>query len=100
MTNNLQQLHNKHYQFPEYPNYYLSYQYDSKTNGWKFIGYRCVACGSSFKTTNVLPAHVKRCPQIAKKPKYKTEKITDVTVIRNKNGQKWEPFEMNQENSN
>lgn len=55
-------------------NIYLNHQYNPLVRSWKFMGYRCSACGQSLKYANAANKHNKNCRTLNPKP---TKKMQD-----------------------
>ena len=90
--NKIKELHNKHNQYPEYKDFYLSYSYDRKSDDWVFLGYRCTKCGRLFKKDKTVPNHFKNCPEINAVRKYKTTDIDPTATVLTETGEVWKPF--------
>ena len=55
-------LHKEHCELIEdKPNLYLNHQYHRTYKTWKFIGYRCSACGQSLKQIGNINKHNELC---------------------------------------
>lgn len=89
-----QQLHQQHNLFPENTNFHLVHSLDRKTKDWKFMGYRCMKCGVTFKRASTVPNHLESCRYYLPKRKDVTEQesINIVTV----DGKPWQPIDFNQ----
>ena len=85
-------LHEQHNKFPELKHMHLSYAYDPLIDDWKFLGYRCMKCGTIFKREGTIPNHQKSCKEFKSvRKEVKIEgKIVDV------NGNEWKPLDSNQ----
>jgi hypothetical protein len=62
----IKDLHELNNKYPQLKNMHLSHQYDTKTESWKFVGYKCSICSTTFKREGFIERHVEAC-----KPKLK-----------------------------
>ena len=92
----IKELHKKHDIWPDYPDFYLTYQYDRKTNDWEFKGYRCTKCGKLFVKDKTVPNHHKNCKEINRTRQYKTFEIDETAKVLDNSRKYWEPLDFNQ----
>ena len=86
-------LHEEHNIFPEKTNFHLSHSYDKKTQSWKFMGWRCMMCGTVFKHESTIYKHESTCRSRSKGAKKEID--SDLTIIDSK-GMPWKPLDINQ----
>lgn len=90
-------LHTIHNKYPEYKNFYLTYNYNSKTSEWEFKGYRCIKCDRVLhRNQNGVPKHNENCKEINRVKKYKTVEIDKDATVLDVEGKVWEPLDFNQ----
>ena len=87
-------LHEEHNLFPDNTNFHLVHNFDKKLKIWKFMGYRCMKCGVTFKRPNTIPNHLDSCRYYLAKRKDVSEQdgVNIVTV----DGKPWKPLDFNQ----
>ena len=74
MKNTPQSLHKEHnYLVDDKPNMYLNHQYVPQTKDWKFIGYRCSACGQPLRQVTNIIKHNNICKVLSPKTKKKPD---------------------------
>lgn len=95
MKHTLEELTKKHNIYPEYRDFYLSFELDKKLNDWVFQGYRCTKCGKLFKKDKTVPSHYTNCLEINRVKVYKTHEIDESATVLNKYGVEWEPYDGN-----
>ena len=91
----INELHDTYNVYPEYKDFYLSYQYDRKLDTWKFLGYRCTKCGKIFKKDKTVPNHYKNCKIINTNRRYKLNEIDSDAIVLDKNRELWHPTDIN-----
>jgi hypothetical protein len=57
------------YLVEDMPNMYLSHQYQPTIKTWRFVGYRCAACGQSLRQVGNILKHNDLCKYLNKKSK-------------------------------
>lgn len=81
----------KYTEYTEYKDVMQTYQYDRKTNTWKFTNYKCMKCGFVFIRDTSVPKHMENC--VGKTTQRKEMKICG--VIMDKYGREWQPLDSN-----
>ena len=66
MKKTVQELHKQHKLDDSPIELYLVHKFDSTTKTWKFNGYRCVHCSSSFKHMVTIEKHRGLCKTLNK----------------------------------
>ena len=96
MMKSLQKLHEEHYKYPEYPEFYITYGYDKKNKEFKFIGYHCTKCRKVLKQKNIVPRHHQNCKSINFVPKYDFAEITEDTNVLDQNRKAWKQLDISE----
>jgi hypothetical protein len=64
MKKTIQELHQENLLTDTPVPVYLVHKYEKATKSWKFDGYRCTYCGSSFKQYITVQKHVNTCKEL------------------------------------
>ena len=88
----LEELHKQYNIYEDKKFIYLNYQFDNKTQDWKFVGYKCSMCGKLFKKHYAINTHEESCRPI--RPDLKKDRIEGEIV--DVKGNKWKPIDFNQ----
>lgn len=72
--------------------FHSSYAYDNQLKSWQFLGYTCVHCEKTFKTSDVRKKHLDTCRGLSRKK----EKDEEPPIIFDVHGKEWQPLETNQ----
>jgi hypothetical protein len=91
MKQTVQELHKQHKLDDSPIELYLVHKFDSTTKTWKFSGYRCVYCGSSFKHETTIHKHRSICKELTKPNKRSYGADNPELVITTK-GSVWKPL--------
>lgn len=90
----VRELHEKH-NLPDTPiRLYLVHKFDSSIKSWKFNGYRCVLCGSTFKHSNTIHKHKNLC-KVLNKGNKRTYGAEDPELVITTAGTVWKPLTVN-----
>ena len=91
----IKDYHKEYNKYPEYKNFNVAYNYDSKNKNWKFAGYKCVKCGRVLKQKNIVPRHQLNCRDINTPKVYNTHEIDPKAKVLNLQGNTWKPLDFN-----
>ena len=90
----VRELHNKH-NLTEAPiDLYLVHKFDSASKSWKFNGYRCVLCGSSFKHMETIVKHKGICKELKRADK-RSYGGDDPELVITTDRKPWKPLDLN-----
>lgn len=89
-------LHEKYKVGPELNVFHLTYNFNSKTELWQFMGYRCTKCERNFKKKETLTNHLSACHILKRKKKYMSQEIDEKAVVLTPTREVWRPYESNQ----
>jgi hypothetical protein len=94
MKNKIQTLHEQNKLIDGPVKVYLVHKFDSKSKCWKFDGYRCVLCGSSFKHANTVEKHKNTCKELKRTDK-RTYGADDPELVITTDRKVWKPLTVN-----
>lgn len=96
MKKTVQELHEENLLTNSPIKLYLVHKFDPTIKSWKFTGYRCVYCGSSFKHEATIHKHRNICKELTK-PNKRSYGADNPELIIDNNREVWNSKYINPE---
>jgi hypothetical protein len=94
MKKNVQELHEQHKLDNSPVKLYLVHKFDPVIKSWKFDGYRCVHCGSTFKHLSTIEKHKGICKELNRGNK-RSYGADDPELVITTDRRVWKPLDVN-----
>ena len=92
MKKTIQELHQENLLSDTPVPVYLVHKYEKQSKSWKFDGYRCVYCASSFKHYNTVQKHKNTCKEL-KRVNKRSYGADDPEIVITTDRKPWKPYD-------